>query len=187
MSDLKVGGEVDSYCTKCKMVLAHVVLAIWAGQIKRVRCNTCMGEHAFHRAQPGASSAGSSASPRPVRAKSPAADKPKAAATGAISTSTYDELIADKDRSSARPFNLKLKFAVGDLVQHPTFGLGVVAAARGPDKIDVAFPGSIKTLQHNKSAAPTALAKPPPAKQPDVALPEEDAKQDPAAETSDEG
>lgn len=187
MAELKVGGEVDSYCTKCKMVLAHTVLAVWAGQIKKVQCNTCGGQHAFRRAEPGASSPSSSSGPKASRPRSSAADRPKAVAAPAVSSS-YDELVAGKDRTSARAFNVKLKFAVGDLVQHPTFGLGVVAAARGPDKIDVAFPGTIKTLQHNKGGAPATLAKPPPPRTADVAVPEDGAKgEDPAADTSDDG
>ncbi|HEY3446538.1 MAG TPA: hypothetical protein VGK67_09235 [Myxococcales bacterium] len=184
MSELKVGGEVEGYCTKCKMVLAHTVLAIWAGQIKKVRCNTCMGEHAFRKAEPGAATS-SPSSPKPSKPRAVAASKPKAAAAAEVSSS-YEELVSGKDRSSARPFNLKQKFAVGDLMQHPTFGLGVVAAARGLDKIDVAFPGSVKTLQHNKGAGPASFARPLPARTPDVAIPEDESKQDPAAETSDE-
>jgi hypothetical protein len=154
MSEVKVGGDVDGYCTKCKMILGHTVLAIWAGQIKRVRCNTCKGEHAYHRGEPG------TASPKVSRPRAPAAAKPKAPAAEGVSS--YDELMGGKDRSSARPFSLQEKFAVGDLVKHPTFGLGVVAAARGIDKIDVAFPDSVRTLQHNKGAGPKTLAKPPP-------------------------
>jgi len=177
MAELKVGGEVDAFCTKCKMVLAHTTLAVWAGQIKRVRCNTCMGEHVFRKAEPGASSP----SQKPSRPRVASVNKPKA--TGPALLSSYEELLEGKDRSAARPFNLKQKFAVGDLVQHPTFGLGVVAAARGLDKIDVAFPGSVKTLQHNKAGAPATFAKP--LRQLDAVTPEDEAK-DPAAETSDE-
>lgn len=177
MAELKVGGEVDAFCTKCKMVLAHTTLAVWAGEIKRVRCNTCMGEHAYRRSEPGASSSAA----KPARAK--AAAKPKAPAVAAVSSS-YEELMEGKDRGSARSYNVKEKFAVGELVKHPTFGLGVVAAARGVDKIDVAFPGAVKTLVHNKGAPPQTFAKPPP-RRPIIESPS-DANADPAAETSDE-
>ncbi len=189
MAELKVGGEVDAYCTRCRMLLAHTVLAIWAGQIKKVQCNTCGGQHAFRRGEPGASSSSSSSSSSGAsRPRSAAAERPRAAAAPEV-PSSYDELLAGRDRSSARPFNVQQKFAVGELVQHPTFGLGVVAAARGLDKIDVAFPSTVKTLQHNKGAGPAGFARPPPPRVPDVALAGEDrasAEPDPAAETSDE-
>ncbi len=175
---LKVGGEVDAFCTKCKMVLAHTVLAIWAGDIKRVRCNTCMGEHAFRKSEPGSSS--TSSTPRATKPRAKAADKPKAAEVAAAAG--YDNLIAGKDRSTARRYDLKQKFAVGELVQHPSFGLGVVAAVRGLDKIDVAFPSTVKTLMHNKGAAPTSFARPAAPKRPDVEEPVEATPESPADE-----
>jgi hypothetical protein len=177
MGDNKVGGEVDAYCTKCKMVLAHTVIAIWAGQLKRVRCNTCMGEHAYRAGEPGAT--------LPKAPRAAASAKPKAKAAERVSATTYDTLLANKDRSSARRYSPKEAFAVNDLLEHPSFGLGVVAAARGFDKIDVAFPTGVKTLLHNRGAGPAPFARPPPPRRPDVEVPEE-REEDPTAETSDE-
>jgi hypothetical protein len=183
MGELKVGGEVDAFCTKCKLVLAHTVLAIWAEQIKRVRCNTCMGEHGYRRAG-GSADSSSSSSSRPRAARVTAAPKARAASEPAVAAS-YSELLAGKDPAGARRYDVKLEFAPGDLVQHPTFGLGVVAAVRGLEKIDVAFPHSVKTLMHRKGAGPAALARPLPAKSaPDLA--DDPNQPDPAAETSDE-
>jgi hypothetical protein len=174
MPELKVGGEVDAHCTRCKLVLAHTILAIWAGRIKRVRCNTCMGEHAFHAAEPSSSSS-RAARPRPAAPIKAVASSP----------SSYDALLAGKDRSSARRYDAKQKFSVGDLVEHPAFGLGVVAAARGLEKIDVAFPTTAKTLLHNRGAGPALASRPPMSKVPDVEL-DERHQPDPAADTSDE-
>ena len=175
MAELKVGGEVDGYCTKCKMILAHTVLAVWAGAIKRVRCNTCMGEHAYHKGEPGTSSPSS----KPSRPRSPATSKPRVEEPKILAS--YTELMEGKDRASAQTYSIKARYSAGELVQHPTFGLGGVAAVRGLEKVDVAFPTSIKTLLHNKGSTPT-MTRPPAPKRPDVV--EEEG--DPAAETSDE-
>ena len=43
----KTGSTVDSWCTKCKLVLAHTVEAMVEGKITRVHCNTCRGQHAY--------------------------------------------------------------------------------------------------------------------------------------------
>ena len=37
----KTGGEVDCFCTRCKMVLAHTILAMVGDRPARVKCNTC--------------------------------------------------------------------------------------------------------------------------------------------------
>ena len=54
MSGKKVGGEVDVFCTRCKMELGHTILAMVGQTIARVQCNTCRGQHAY-RAAPGTS------------------------------------------------------------------------------------------------------------------------------------
>lgn len=180
MADIKVGGEVDAYCTRCKLVLAHTVLAIWASQIKRVRCNTCMGEHAFRAAVPGGPTLKAPKAPRAARALTP-----RATAAERASATTYETMLAGRDRAAARRYSPREQFAPNDLVAHPSFGLGVVAAARGLDKIDVAFPGGVKTLLHNKEASPAPFARPPAPKAADVEL-QAGREEDPAAETSDE-
>ena len=44
---VKVGGEVDSFCTKCQLVLAHTVHAVVGGRPVKVECNTCHGVHRY--------------------------------------------------------------------------------------------------------------------------------------------
>lgn len=184
MANIKVGGEVDAYCTKCKMPLAHTILAIWAEQIKRVRCNTCMGEHAYRSpAAEKSSSSSSTPSTKPARKKA-AATKPSVE-KASVSLAAYESLVAGKDRSTARRYAPAERFAKGDLVEHPAFGLGVVAAVRG-DKVDLAFREGVKTLQHLKGAGPALLARPPAPKRRDVAIVESESQPDPMAETSEE-
>ena len=43
----KVGGEVDAFCTKCELVLAHTVHAMVGGGPVKVECNTCHGVHRY--------------------------------------------------------------------------------------------------------------------------------------------
>ena len=45
----KVGGDVDAYCTKCRMDLSHRVIAMVANEPKRVKCLTCDGEHNYRK------------------------------------------------------------------------------------------------------------------------------------------
>ena len=44
---VRVGSNVDSWCGKCKLMLAHTVEAMVGAQPKRVNCNTC-GAHLGH-------------------------------------------------------------------------------------------------------------------------------------------
>jgi hypothetical protein len=138
MPSHKVGGEVDAYCTSCRMELAHTVLAMVGARIARVRCNTCQKDHAFRKSAPGAPSK------RPAKA---APLRQKASASTSI-----PQQLASADASKARNYSPKESFAEGDILNHATFGLGLVQAVRG-EKIDVAFKAFAKTLIHQKTKA----------------------------------
>src|SRR5258706_5395331 len=63
---LKVGCDVDRWCTKCRMMLTHRIVAMAGPKPARVECETCHSQHNFREFPPGetpaprgASSAGS--------------------------------------------------------------------------------------------------------------------------------
>lgn len=143
----KTGGEVDAMCNKCKMVLAHTILAMVGPKIARVRCNTCMSEHAFRGTQPLLTK-----SPRAVNKKN-AAEKPEKVIL------SFAQQIEGKDPNKAKKYSPQTTFAVGDLIDHPTFGLGIVNAVR-LDKVDIAFKAFEKTLVHGKAGGTGPESKP---------------------------
>lgn len=136
----KTGGEVDAFCTKCQLTLAHTILAMVGTKIARVRCNTCNKDHAM-RSAPGASSR----TPKP-KAKSRKSDRV---------VISFEERLGQRDPNSARTYSPRDRFEVNEVVNHPTFGLGIVTVVR-PDKIDIDFKGSQKTLVHGRDGAASA-------------------------------
>jgi hypothetical protein len=138
----QVGGEVDGFCTRCRMVLAHTVLAMVGERIARVKCNTCSGEHAYKKSEPTATSV------RASKPKASHAPRPTGARSRAQEVS-FEEELSKRDPSAAKPYAVGTKFGVGDAVTHPTFGIGIVEAARS-DKIDVTFKSFVKTLLHDR-------------------------------------
>lgn len=169
MAAHRVGGEVDAFCTKCKMILAHTILAMVGERVARVRCNTCMGEHAYKSGQPE------------TRTRAPSSSSGARSETRSkASVASFDETIASKDVSSARPYSLNEKFTVDQVIDHPTFGRGYVSAARA-DKIDVVFKSFIKTLVHGRGGKP-APSRPAPTPRPEAEPDVEPAAADAAAE-----
>ena len=135
-----VGKDVDSWCTKCKMVLAHTIEAVVEGRITRVHCNTCGGQHAYRASAPGTAGAGR-ARPRAVR-KTP---------TGkATATVPYADLLHGRDASAARPYSPTGRFALNELIRHASFGLGLITALKDANKIEVLFAQGTKTLIHRR-------------------------------------
>jgi hypothetical protein len=131
---VKVGGEVDAFCTRCELVLAHTVIAMVGAAPVKVECNTCHSVHR-HRAP-----AGASARPRP------------ATRTARAPAPSFDEELASR-KGPPRRYLPSGTFAVGDVLDHATFGRGFVSAARGPDKVDVTFRGGVRTLVQGKRTA----------------------------------
>lgn len=160
----KTGGEVDAMCNKCKMVLAHTILAMVGTKIARVKCNTCGSEHAYRgTAAPAA---------KKPRAKKSDSDKP------AKVILSFAQQIEGKDTSKAKKYAPRETYVPGDLIDHPTFGLGIVNTVRD-EKVDVAFKAYEKTLVHGRippgEAKPAEPAKPagkaPPPSAPPAAAP----------------
>src|SRR5262245_21217904 len=98
-----VGEDVDSWCTRCKLVLAHTVEAVVGGRITRVHCNTCGGQHAYRARAPGTGTAA-----RRTRSESPAAKPVRDLAT----------LMRGRDPASARSYSLTEHFKDGELIKH---------------------------------------------------------------------
>lgn len=134
----KVGGEVDSFCSKCELVLAHTVIAMVGTKPVKVKCNTCQGEHRY-RPAPGAPAGGGSVAAR--KAARPAREKKVEI--------SFEELLAAR-KKPAVPYSAKRTFTVDDVLDHPTFGRGFVTAVRS-DKVEVTFRSDVKVLVHGRA------------------------------------
>jgi hypothetical protein len=137
-----VGKCVDSWCSRCKLMLAHTIEAIVNGKITRTHCNTCHAQHAYRPNQPGTSSA------RPRGDSPPRAKSAKAGASAA----DYQTLLQKVDASTARRYSTSERFREKEIIDHPTFGIGLVVAVRDTNKIDVGFTDGMRTLTHGASA-----------------------------------
>jgi hypothetical protein len=136
---IKVGGEVDAFCTRCELTLAHTVHAMMAGRPVKVECNTCHGVHRYR------GSAGASAAPRTAGGR---AERPARARAEVVG---FEELLASRRTEAARAYSPKVTFAVNDVVDHPLFGRGFVSAVRDGGKVEITFRSDVKLLVHARS------------------------------------
>ncbi|HLM46540.1 MAG TPA: hypothetical protein VK458_21905 [Myxococcaceae bacterium] len=147
----KVGGEVDAFCTRCRLTLAHTILAMVGTKIARVRCNTCNGDHAY-RSAPGTTDKPSASSRASSNASGTKTTRARATAEEKIIIS-FEEQLAGKDIANAPRYSPKDTYRVDQVIQHPTFGLGLVTAVRG-NKVDITFKSETKTLVHATGGSP---------------------------------
>jgi hypothetical protein len=137
----KVGGYCESWCGRCKLMLGHTIEAIVSGEPARVQCNTCHSQHNWKPYKPGEA-------PRQVREREERG--PRAPQPGQARASHYSELMKGKNLALAKRYSPKDKYAPGDLVEHPSFGLGVATALKDGTKIEVLFQEGAKVLVHGR-------------------------------------
>ncbi len=136
-----VGQDIDAYCSSCKLVLAHTIIAKVGDLPKRVKCNTCNKEHVYR------SAAKKSATKRSSTTKSSAAKKKPS--TRAIS-SHFDTLLDGRSVEEALAYSPKMQLQLSDLINHPSFGLGVVSQVKSSGKVEVVFPEVVKVLIYGR-------------------------------------
>ena len=139
------GDSVESQCTRCKALLNHTIIAMVAGKVARVKCNTCGSEH-NHRPVKEAKVAAA----KPAKAeKATAARSPRAKAVKAPAVSDeaiWEELIRPLDPDLAVPYSMDGKFRANSLLTHPTFGIGMISSSQA-GKIEVVFKAGRKLLR----------------------------------------
>lgn len=115
------GDNIASYCTKCKLGLDHVVVAMDGETIVKVKCKTCGSAHKFRD---------------PAAVKKPRAVKKQEDAVKAAETLWESCLATAKGKE--RTYEMGGKYRVGEVVLHDTFGKGIVRKLY-MNKCDVLF------------------------------------------------
>lgn len=145
LDDIRVGGEIDAVCTRCKLLTGHRIVAMVEGGVKRVMCLSCQGEHNY-RQPAGAKKEG------PVKTMRIAKDKKMS--TSQEGLRVFDVWVEKKaalesSGTPAAPYSLKDLYSVGQALDHPKFGLGFVQKIIPPNKIEIMFQTELKVLAMN--------------------------------------
>ncbi len=153
---LRAGGEVDSWCTKCKLVLNHRIIALVGTTPARVECSTCSSHHNFRARAPGdkaplggagarAGVTRSASGPRstrgPTKAQQIVLDRER----------SWEKAVNGKAVSEFRAYRVSEIFVEGELVRHSKFGDGVVTRLLEGKKVEILFKDEARTLAHNLS------------------------------------
>lgn len=105
------GQNIDSYCGKCKKTSEHTIMALDNETVSKVRCKSCGGTHKLR-------------SPADAPMVRLPRRKPGAAET-TIAESTWAAGIA-KAKGNGRDYSMVADYRVGEIVNHQTFGKGIV-------------------------------------------------------------
>ena len=153
--ELKVGGELDAWCTSCRLMKWHTIVALVDGKPAKVECQGCGKQHQYRAQPPGAGEKGE---------KTPRAPRARAAKTAAPAAPPVDfETLLGGREADAKGYSPNDTYALNDVVRHPSFGVGVATAMPGPQKIELTFrDGSKKVLLHDRGGAQASKLGPAP-------------------------
>jgi len=146
---LAAGGEVDSWCTKCKLDLNHRIIAMDGENPKRVECLTCRGHHNYRRPK-------SQEPAKKTRAKATAKKRTTkgrmtlAAQARAAEHKVWEDAIMGRAATDFAIYAMSAWFEIGQLIRHKKFGDGVVAELIEGGKLSILFEGGPKTLVHGR-------------------------------------
>ena len=143
-----VGKNIDAFCSRCGLTLAHIVLYEVAGAVQGVKCKTCKAEHRYHGQKPGTQ-------------KNIAAERRGARAPGKTPQPVRpaDARLWEQRNAAAAPdavvwdYLLTEGYEKGDVISHPQFGRGFVEKISA-DSMEVIFREGRKSLAMNRRPAP---------------------------------
>jgi len=160
-NQIQAGSSVESVCKKCKAVTDHHVVAMLGDKIAKVECKVCRARHAYASPKAEAKAApaarvrnGATGAVTPATSPAPAARAAKPArVTAAVKQAQAHAAQWEKLTSgSGEPLGYAMDrtYSVGDLLNHPVFGLGHVQKVMKPCTIEVIFQDSIRNLRCGK-------------------------------------
>lgn len=139
-----VGADVEALCAKCGDVW-HVVVAKVGERIVKVQCKQCSQYHRYKSPHGAAAAAKLPATTRPP--------KPPKEPKAPVERFEKPAVAADLSKPS-RPYRASERFEVGERIDHPSFGQGVVEVAE-PGKVTVFFATGRRVLAQSKEGAIT--------------------------------
>jgi predicted nucleic acid-binding Zn-ribbon protein len=144
-----VGADVEALCSKCGDVW-HVVVAKVGDKIVKVHCKQCGGDHRYK-----------SPHDAPAEKKLPSAIRPAREPRAPVERFEKPAVAADLSKAT-RPYRASEHYEVGERIDHPSFGQGVIEIDE-PGKITVFFASGRRVLVQAKAPAPSGgLTRPKP-------------------------
>ena len=147
MKPLKAGGEVDSWCTKCRLFLNHRIIAMLGPKPVRVECSTCGSHHNFRARPPGEKDAPAGRTTSPASARAPrVSSATKAEQARASREQSWEKAVTGRALNDFRKYTIHETFREGDLIRHSRFGDGVVTRIIDANKVEILFKDEPRTL-----------------------------------------
>jgi len=151
---LRVAGEVDSWCTRCRLILNHRIVSMKSGKAHQVECLTCRAQHLWRPSVPGERPPSNETGRAPAGSERPhASPRAGGARTPRVSAAArheqaWEHALNGRGVHEFKAYSVAGSFQEGDLLRHKKFGDGVVTRVIDGHKVEVLFRDEARTLAH---------------------------------------
>ena len=127
----EVGAQVSAYCTQCKGDTTHTIVSRFEKEIRSVHCDTCNNSHPY-RAPRGSEDD----IPEPMAARR----------RKTLKKIPWAQYMDDADEADPRKYSPAHSFIEGEIIVHPTFGVGYISEIVSRTKMEVTFEEAARIL-----------------------------------------
>ena len=124
----QVGKSCEAWCTRCKLEAEHTIIAMVDSLPKRVECNSCHSHHNYRLAP----------------------DQRRTAKMKGSRSRRISRKLSTDDTLEARLYSMTGRFESDEVVEHESFGVGIVQQVQPGNKIEVLFKSGKKLLVHGR-------------------------------------
>lgn len=156
---ITLGDHIESKCTRCHDVTGHIVVLMIENEITKVECRACGSIHKYYppttkkndlRKTKNSNSGSKKVQKGIIQTtkdtSSITSKKSKSQKVSREIAKQWQKAI-DKSYSTPKPYTMTVSLAVGDIIEHPRFGNGIVQEIFPSDKAEVLFREGIKLLK----------------------------------------
>ena len=141
---LAVGKDLFAMCGKCDATW-HVIVAMEGAKVTKVQCKQCMGYHRY-RVPPGEVNVNKTATKRGATTRRRVASSTRSRARRKVDS----PLIEPNLELPVRDYAISGSYEVGERIEHPKFGQGVVEQLTDAGKMNVFFEDGRRTLIYGR-------------------------------------
>ncbi len=142
----RIGKDIAALCSKCKMVLTHVVVSEMDGVVSKVQCKTCGSLHKFRDGQKKTVKRERSAGTKLIKSKGKSAAKDLPGELLRLWQMKKDALAEDRD---LKEYGLDKEFRAKEIVQHSKFGIGFIERVISKTRVEILFQEGLKLMAMN--------------------------------------
>jgi hypothetical protein len=125
-NNITTGGDIAAYCTKCRLMLEHVVVAMVGGAVAKVKCKTCGSIHRFREGS---------------ATRRGGAKKKESSPKSLVPAEALWEAALRSAHGPEQPYDMTCSYRAGDVIIHSVFGKGILQKV---------FPGKCSVLFRDK-------------------------------------